>query len=189
MKHISALKDSGINRECLIIGGGHSVNDFDFEQLPNDMYVISINDHMCQMANMIIYYDRNMMDYFSKHYISENTILVGFQHRNINHTCDKCSYYYTYDDTEFGDSGFHVLHFADKVFNFKKIYLLGYDYQVKGKSYHYDEELSDSTKQKNFIRRSVDVVLPMYDTIKYNNKIYNCSKDSALKAFKCKLPY
>jgi hypothetical protein len=189
MKHINELKDIGKDKDCLIIGGGHSVNDFDFEKIPNDLYIISINNHMCQMANMIIYYDIDMMEYFDKHCIADNTILVGFQHDKINHLCDKCSYYYTYDDIDFGDSGFHVLHFADKIFNFKKTYLIGYDYQVKGKSYHYDEELSDSTKQKNFICRSIDVVLPVYKTTKYNNKIYNCSKDSALKVFKCKLPY
>lgn len=189
MEHINALSGLGNGKRCLIVGGGHSINDFKWSLLPGDFYIICINDHLSQMANMIVYYDRKMQKYFRKHYVSEGTMLVGFKNNTIDHTVDRCDYFYTYADIEFGDSGFHVLQMTDKVFDFDDIYLLGYDYRIVGKSYHHNETISDETLMKKFTGHSIGRVLPKYNNIKWQNRIFNCSKDSNLKIFKHKLPY
>ncbi len=189
MKHISELLDIGIGKRCLIVGGGDSLNRFEWDKL-NDVYVICLNNHISQMADMIIYYDTEMTTYFNKHVISDETILIGFRHRDsLDHTVERCNYYYTYEDMTFGDSGFHSLQFADKIFNFGTIYLVGYDYETKGKSYHYNEDVSDQKKLERFKTWNIGKVLPRYTEMKWNNKIFNCNEKSKLGLFNYGLPY
>lgn len=189
MKHISELSDIGKGKRCLIVGGGESLNKFEWGKL-KDTYVICINDHLSQMADMIVYYDKDMKKYFSKHYISDNTLLLGFKHsEKLDHTIERCNYYYTYSDMVYGDSGFHVLQFADKIFRFKDIYLIGLDYQANGESYHHNEEKSDPKKLDKFKKFSIGRVLSRFNDITWNNNIYNCSKISKLNIFNYALPY
>jgi hypothetical protein len=189
MKHISELTDIGIGKKCLIVGGGDSLNRFEWDKL-EDTYVICINRHLSQMANMIVYYDADMKEYFEKHSISNDTLLIGFRHSDaIDHTIDKCTHFYNYKDMMYGDSGFHVLQFADKIFNFDEIYLIGLDYQVNGASYHHDEKVSDPKKLDDFEKFSVGMVLERFSGINWTNEIYNCSKNTGLKIFKYGLPY
>ena len=138
---------------------------------------------------MILYYDKTMQDYFKKHKVSDRTLLLGFKHNTIDYTCEQCTHYYTYDDMEFGDTGYHALQFADRIFNFKQIYLIGYDYKVNVKSYHYDEERSDEKKLNDFKKWNIKEVVPKYEKMTFRNKIYNCDKNSDLKMFKYKKPY
>jgi hypothetical protein len=189
MEHINTLLGFGKGKKCLIVGGGHSLNEFKFGFVHKDIYFICLNDHYSQMADMIIYYDRKMKKYFDKHFVSKGTKLVGFKNNTIDHTVDRCDYFYTYKDIEFGDSGYHALQMADKIFDFSDIYLIGYDYKTRDKSYHYNEKVSDERLMRKFTGHSIGRVLPMYSKYKWQNRIYNCSKDSNLKLFKHKLPY
>jgi hypothetical protein len=190
MKHISELSGLGEGQRCIIVGGGASVNTLEWEKL-DDIYVICTNDHYSQMANMIIYYDKDMKEHFENHDIADNTVLIGFKHRenSINHTCERCDFFYNYSDMVFGDTGFHTLQFADKIFNFDDIYLVGLDYNHNGQSYHYDESVSDPEKLKKFEMWSIDIVLGKYKNMTWNHNIYNCSNTSALDMFKYAKPY
>ena len=188
MNHISKLKDFGVGKKCLIIGGGHSIGKINWSKV-GDYYVICINNHLLQMANMIIYYDRNMQKHFKKNLIPDETMLVGFKNNSIDYTCERCNYYYNFTDMIFGDSGFHALQFADKIFNFKTTYLIGYDYEVRGDSYHYNELVSEPDKMKKFKTWSIGKVMNKYKDIVWNNEIFNCNKDSKLELFKYALPY
>ena len=89
----------------------------------------------------------------------------------------------------FGDTGFHALQFADRIFNFSEIYIVGLDYMTHGNSYHFDEEESDPEKVKKFKEWSIDVVLDRYNDIQWRNNIYNCNKKSKLSLFPYGLPY
>jgi hypothetical protein len=193
MEHVSALANYGKGRRCLIVGGGHSLNEFRWDILPNNIYIICINNHLSQMADMIFYYDKGMKNYFMKHTIGDDTILIAHrksEDSTINSTIPRCNYYYnTINDVEFGDSGYMVLQLVDKVFKFEDVFLIGYDYKVKDRSYHHNETVSDEKKINGFVRTSIERVLPKYDTISWSNNIYNCNKDSNLKTFKYKLPY
>jgi len=190
MRNIKTLRDIGKDRNCLIIGGGHSVNNLELSAIPRNMYVIVTNNHMLPHANMIVYYDKDMRDYFNKTKIMPNQLLVGFKHSDkIDHTSNNCTHYFNYESMVFGDSGFHALQFADQVFGFNNIYLSGYDYSVKGDSYHYNEDKSNKTKQDRFITWSIGKVLNQYNDIEWKNNIFNCNRNSALDIFKYGLPY
>ena len=190
MNHINKLKDIGRDRSCLIIGGGHSVNDIDWSRIPDSMYIIGINGHYSYMADMIIYYDKDMQEYYRTRKLKPNQLLIGFKHRNsLDHTNDNCTHYYSYDDMVFGDSGFHALQFADGIFNFKDIYLTGFDYSTEGNSYHYNETESDPIKLDRFKKWSVGKVLAKYGDISWLHSVYNCNKKSKLEIFNFSLPY
>jgi len=177
LKPLSTLRDLGRGRTCLIIGGGHSVNKIDFDKIPKDVYIISTNNHKYKMADMIVYYDKDMNEYFRNKILKPNQLLVGFQHsKKLNHTTDNCTHFYTYQDMIFGDTGYHCLQFADKIFRFDKIYLTGFDYTVSGDSYHYDEDVSDKKKLKTFKKWSIGKVLLRYNDVTWTNEIYNCNK-------------
>jgi hypothetical protein len=144
------------------------------------------------MADVIVYYDKDIRDYFEKHDISDETMLIGFRKEKghkLDYTCSKCTHYYHYQDMIFGDTGFHAVQFADRIFNFDQIYLIGLDYATNGKSYHHDEDESDPEALSKFQRWSVDIVLGRYKNIQWKHKIYNCSKESALEMFEYGLPY
>lgn len=190
MKSVQTLKDIGRNRDCIIIGGGNSLNYLDLEKLPDDMYIISINNHYPELSDMIIYYDKDMQLELSKRILKPNQLLLGFKHSTkLDHTNVNCTHYYDYKDMIFGDSGFHAVQFADLIFNFKNIYLAGYDYQIKGSSYHHNEIESDHIKLARFQKWSIGKVLSKYKLMTWKNNIYNCYADSSLKVFKHKLPY
>jgi len=190
MKHIADLFGLGNGKDCLIIGGGTSLAEFDFTQDLEDIYVISINQHYNQLADMIVYYDRKMQKYFrNPDHVPDDVLLVGFRHNHIDYTVERCTHYHDYKDIVFGDSGFHCLQFADRIFGFNNIYLLGYDYYTGDTTYHYNESQSDETAMNRFKTWSIAEVLPKYNNIEWVNSIYNCSHESALRLFPYKLPY
>jgi hypothetical protein len=193
MKHISELLGIGEGKKCLIVGGGPSLNTFEWDKL-EDTYIICINDHFPQLADMIVYYDKDMRDYFKEYTIPDRTLLMGFRKNkddvcSIDHTCERCDYYYTYMDMEYGDSGYHTLQFADHILNFSEIYLIGLDYTTDGRSYHYNETESDPEKLEKFQKWSIEIVLKKYFNMDWTNDIYNCSRNSALDIFEYKLPW
>jgi hypothetical protein len=185
MNHVSDLKDIGITKRCLIVGGGHSVKDIDFDKIPPDVTIICTNNHATEYADIIIYYDKDIQKLYKNKIVSCD-YMIGFLHKKLDHTCDQCTHYYNYNDIVFGDTGFHSLQLADKIFNFTKIYLVGYDYSVCGKSYHYEEEVSDEKKMSDFVKASINEVKNKYKTIYWNNEIYNTSENSNLSTFKHK---
>ena len=186
MKHINDLEGIGDGKTCLIVGGGHSVNDFDFSRVPKNVSIIGTNQHKVNIADIVIYYDKDMRDYFNDNLVFAD-YLIGFTNNSIDYTSDNCTHYYNYNDITFGDTGFHALQFAERVFNFENIYLIGYDYQVKGDSYHFEESKSDEVKQKKFINWSINQVLTKYSRKKWKANIYNCFKGSKLTLFPYKL--
>jgi hypothetical protein len=191
MKHISGLLDFGLGRRCAIVGGGLSLNRFRWDLIDKDIYMICINRHMRGLANMIIYYDKEMMKFYEKYgeTVPHETLLVGFQHGKSINCCKRCNYYYGNNDIIFGDSGFHALQIAQNIFNFSEIFLIGYDYETQKRTYHWNEEVSDQHKMNKFTKHSIGRVLPMYKKFEWTNRIYNCNKESKLDLFTYGVPY
>jgi hypothetical protein len=190
VKSIKSLRGLGRGRKCLIIGGGVSLSELEFSLLPSDIYIISINNHCYKMADMIIYYDKDMREFHLENEPKPFQLLLGFRHSTkLDHTSKNCTHYYSYENMIFGDSGFHALQFADSIFNFKEIYLAGYDYYTTGRTYHHNEDVSDPDKMYRFNTWSIGKVLDKYSDIEWKNKIYNCNKLSKLTEFNYKLPY
>lgn len=185
MTHIGELKGFGNGRECLLVGNGASVNYFPWNRI-GDWYVIGMNKTVPK-AQMIVYYDKDMSEYYTENTIHPDVKLVGYKHRAIDRTCPRCDYYYTKDDMVYGDSGYHVLQFADRLFDFDTINLIGYDYNFDKDSYHWDEKESDRKKIVDFCKHSLRVIQRYYK-ITWKHKIYNLARKdlSALEAFEYK---
>lgn len=184
MDHINQLRGFGKGRKCLLVGGGHSLKGFSLDSVPPDVYIICANNHKYLSADMVVYMDADMNQYWEEcgEELYDDTLLIGYSHKAIANVCERCTHYYTHEDMVFGDTGFHMLQFADKIFNFKEIYLIGYDYSTFENSYHWNEDKSDKIKMGNFIKHS-ESVLPRYSEIKWKNKIYNLSLGSKLECF------
>ena len=180
MKHISDLKNFGTGRDCVIIGGGTSLDDFDRD---HGMYQISCNTHWHDSADMIIYYDLDVKEYYEKTVLNDKQILIGYKYMKSIHTCERCNYFYTYDDMVFGDTGFHAMQFADKLFNFSHIYLVGFDYYLKGGKYHHSGADNEQTKIDSFMKYTNEIIMNKYSVYKPVNKIYNCNIASRLEMF------
>jgi hypothetical protein len=179
MEHINALADMGLGKSCILIGNGPSVRT-----LPEGIFRIGMNSTPV-VCDMIIYYDKEVAAEFDKRDAAPADKLLGLRTRNgkIDNTSRYCTHYYTERDMIFGDTGFHVLQFADRIFNFSRIYLAGYDYSIDGRSYHFYEGESDPAKLERFQKWSIGRVLDMYESIDWRNEIYNLNADSALKVF------
>lgn len=189
IKYIGELKQIGIGKKCIIIGNGLSIASFDFSLLKEPFYIIGINDYKANIKpNMLFYFDKEMQEHYTQNEIDMSTILIGYQEGKINYLCPRCNYYYSHNDIVFADTGCHALQFADRLFNFPEIYLVGFDYDCELKTYHYKEDNSDREKLVRFLKHSIQSVQKYYK-IKWQNKIYNCNNQSALKAFEYKLPY
>jgi hypothetical protein len=187
MRHISELNGIGINHSCIIIGGGLSVRDFDFNSIPEDFIRFEINyPHAETRIDYQIYYDQTQLEYWKNAKTSypdrEN---IAFKHWENN-----AEYYFDFDDIDidpqFCDTGFYALWFCDKVFQFSNIYIIGYDYKTNGKSYHWYEEESNKDLLDRFHIHSIEKVKKVYYRHDWNNKIYNCNPNSALTLFEYK---
>lgn len=188
MKNINSLSDSGIDKKCLIIGNGPSVKNFNLSAVPPDVYIIKINKpEGIKYASMYIYYDKDINEYYEKHQdeILTHCQLVGFKHKKLDYTNDRCNYYYSLQDVEFGDTGYHALQIADKIMKFSEIYLIGFDYTCDLTTYHFNEITTSLKKIYRFLKHSITVV-QRYHMKGWQGDIYNCNEQSALKAFKYK---
>lgn len=184
MEHISALENIGRGRSCLLIGNGPSVKELLPAEMPAEMFTIGMNNTPLT-CDMLVYYDSDVAAALDLKDQPPARYLVGFKTANgkVDNTCRHCTHYYTQDDRVMGDTGFHALQFADRVFRFDEMYLVGYDYKARGATYHFYEDESDKEKMARFGKWSVDVVLNMYAKEAWRGKIFNCNEGSALKAF------
>lgn len=196
IQHISALQDIGKDKYCLIIGGGLSVRKLDIHLVPFHFDIICINNHFNDIADTIIYYDKDMKEHFDNVGIIGSQRLIGFRNNGCDNTSKHCTHFYTAKDHTYGDTGFSALQFADRVFNYYHIFLIGYDYTVDKNTHHENEEStkyvkedSDKTCYDRFVIHSIGKVLPMYDTLEIKNKVYNCNPDSAIKRFEYRTDY
>lgn len=185
MKHISELKDFGVNKKCIIIGNGNSSAIFNYSNINVDDYIIfGINKAEIELPyHTVFYYDKDMGEYYANNDKGQFK-LVGFKHKSIDHTSHNCDYYYTFTDIVFGDSGLHVLYLADKIYRFKEIYLIGFDYRLKDNSISYFNslDLKEQERKHKFLIHSIRVV-QKYHSIEWDNEIYNVNENSILDAF------
>jgi hypothetical protein len=182
-KHISSLAGIGRGQKCIIYGGGTSLDDF--REPDGDYFRISCNQHRNHLANIIIYYDEIMKDYYNNNKVRDDQLLIGFKNNLLNNCAGHCTHFYTFNDIQYGDTGFHALQFADKIFQFSEIYLAGYDYYTKGDKYHHSQAPGGDTQR--FILHSIGRVLHLYQLYKNQNIVYKCNPDSLLP-YKFNLP-
>lgn len=179
MKHIKELQGIGKGKKCLLAGNGISAEKYNYSDFQGDIIGMNKTPVKCKY---LVYYDNKMKDYYASVKIDNDIMLIGYNHKNINYLCDRCNYYYTYDDIVFGDTGFHVLQFADSIFEYDEIYLIGYDYECNLTRHHFTEETTELKEIFYFLKWSIHVIQRYYQ-YQWKHRIYNLNERSALKAF------
>jgi hypothetical protein len=171
------------DNRCILIGGGESVNDFDFSKLPKDIVVIAVN--RCFVDINIRY--QIFTDPFFKEWAEQNPInggrfLIGPKHINFY----RMDYYYEFEKHiyEGFHSGYHALQVA-QFLGFEEIYLIGYDYYEENLLHYYEGKYNTEITQneKNAIKASFHKWIEDFNKIKWIPKIYNCNPKSKLKKF------
>lgn len=201
MLRIDALKNKGIGKHCLIIGGGTSVTNFDFNNI-SDVDIISINDSIPEgmKVNYCMYNDTCFLSVYENKKIWEKCDEV---------ICNASAYYkhctYIYKDHELypclqdDDTGLKAILLAKNIMKYENIFLIGFDFYTKeingvkvshfhgddvgkGKKYH------SQTNLDNHIKR-LSVFIERYEKIKNIEGVFNCNSESALKVFPFKQPW
>ena len=177
-KSVTELTGIGTGKKCIIYGGGTSLDDFPKADFP-DYVKISTNQHRWEQADIIVYYDPDIQEFYTTKQLKPNVKLIGF---HVNEACTRlaptCTHHYGLDDAGLGDTGYITMQLADRIFNFSTIYLAGFDYYTVGGIYHESETPGGDCSK--FERMSINVVLPLYHKYKPTNVIYKCNSKSLL---------
>jgi hypothetical protein len=178
---VHKLSGIGTGKRCVIIGGGESKNHFDIAHLDYSFDIISCNLHGIDRCRMMIFHDKEIADAIPRIQILPEYIIGSKQNVTLG-----CTHEYlasditTGADVDFGDTGYHALQMADRIFNYSEIYLVGFDYITGEYSYHWDELMSNERKLSDFRKHSIGVVLPKFKAYQPKNKVRLSSLPSAL---------
>ena len=200
MQWVTDLKGRGAGKQCLIIGGGLSVEDFDFSSLPDDFVRICINDALPENVRIdyLIYNDPKMIPVIKNLELPESIKVISFG----NSSCERTDYHYRNSHLNCEDSdntGLKALLLAKEVMNFDKIFLIGYDFHTnvingievshfQGDPIGHDTKFPVRSLLDQHFKRLKDMVF-QFEIIKNMTGIYNCYKNSRLRKFEYALPY
>lgn len=201
MQRITELKDIGIGKKCLLIGGGMSVLNFDFSRLPDDFVKIVVNDAFPNgiRVDYMIYNDLSFLKMLKNLKIPEGVKIIGY----VNNPSKKMHYGYRLSDlkcvSDFSNTGLKALLIAKNIMRFDEIYLIGFDFhtrKVSGKqqSHFFGDDIGHNRKypEKRMLNDHFERLKGMvceFEVIKERENVYNCYKDSKLKIFSYLLPY
>jgi len=187
LKSIKKLKNTQ-RGECLIIGGGTSVNEINFTSLL-PMKKIAVNRyHLKHTVDYQIHTDKYFSEWLERNPIPEETILIGLE----SHATKRTDYFFNWNIiTEGFHTGFYALQIAEYL-GFREIYLVGYDYYAKGERIYYfdsepDFEITEVEKDMMLSVFDSKRLQDDFDKIDWKAKIYNCNPKSELKKFPIKL--
>ncbi len=218
MQGISVLKDRGKDKDCLIIGGGTSVLDFDFMRT-RKLDTIAVNDSFPENAKIdyCMYNDACFLPVYKAKRLWER---CGEVIANAKSYYDGAKYYYKDSDlppsVDDDDTGLKAIILAKDVMRYERIFLIGFDFYTLDKEGNIQENVEiDITKPvdhsnyrshfhgdpvganekytcemnlTNHINR-LSVFLKRYKKIKNIQGVYNCNKDSALRLFPHAMPW
>ena len=215
MKHITELKNGGRDRQCLIVGGGHSVADFPFFRLPHNITVIGLNYHdpvfIIHNADFkldyVIYIDNDFKQIMGQtgypDNIRGNAKLIGYKSKRkheINKISDRCNYYY--DDETIDINGiqsvlYYALQIANDIMRFDKIFLIGIDNKfVSGESHYWHDKILGNTKtmeitpqQKQLMSKHMHMTYKLFARKTNYNNVYNCNPDSNVDCWPYGVPW
>jgi hypothetical protein len=182
MKNISELYnlESG---KCVLIGGGYSVNGFDFNSLDSEIMRIAVN--RCFVDTRIdyqIFTDPFFIEWIKKYPLEDARCLIGPRHLIY----DRVDFYYDFGEhiNEGFHTGYHALQIAE-LLGFEEIYLIGFDYNSNGKAHYYEGLYNTEITEleKKAVKSSFGKWLKDFNKREWKAKIYNCNPDSGLKKF------
>lgn len=209
MKSVRLLKDLGRGKDCLIIGGGMSVKDFDFSKLPKDMIVLCINNAVPDNVNIdyLVYCDCCFIDVLKQLDLSRIKNIISFKDTYYNRLnfkgeifvyshCDLSQKVVINDSDNTGIKGIVI---AKHIMQFDKVYLIGFDFKIeiidgKKQSHFYGDEVGKDKKyyeinHLNSHYKRLPQMVKEFDRLKNVDNIFNCNKNSALTLFSYALPF
>ena len=156
---IQQLRNKGKNKTLLLIGGGDSCKNFDYKSIKyDDVMVVNINKTNIK-PDYLVYLEDAYVIYQTTHPIDDKIVLIG----NELVLCNRTDYFYSRKDVVEGHGcGFYALQIADKIMEYKKIILAGYDFY------------GDS--------RDWNKLIPDYALVKWGNVI-NINPDSKINKY------
>ena len=196
IRHVSAFSGYGEGRDCIILGGGHSVAAFRFDRVDPrvDLYAINIVD-----LEKIRYLDRPVLmqfvtdvSNFSQLYTASHGVRVspicaledGLKSNEIAQAMT--SYFFSKQDYE--DCGveltfFYAAQILKKIFGYGKIFLTGIDgYFVEGIAHYWGDkvgELSIGSQALSMMQKHFQICAKKLSMIKHKYPfIYQTNKQS-----------
>lgn len=200
MQRVTVLKDIGKGKPCIIIGGGTSVETFDFSKVRNTT-VISVNNSIPNGVDVeyVIYNDACFTPVLKEYRLWESHKVIAYcGSMNIN-----CQYYYRPEDClpaiEDDNTGLKSLIIARNILGFEKIYLVGFDFYTvnvngKLKSHFYGDEVGHNKKYecdmnlKNHYAR-LPKMIAQFDKVADMPFVYNCNQKSELGLYPHAMPW
>lgn len=201
MQRITVLKDIGVGKKCLIIGGGMSVQDFDFDKLDPDIVTIGVNESGIECpidTDYMVYNDVSFIKILKvlilENKIPQKTHIIGFANSNYKNSAD---YYYRNEDVnpckDQDNTGMKAIVIARNIMNFDVCYLIGFDFQTrkvgdKEQSHFYGDPIGKEKKYpavqllKSHFQR-LKIMIDQFENISNLTNIYNCYEGSSLKLF------
>jgi hypothetical protein len=190
-------------KNCVIIGGGSSLTDFDFSKLDNT-FTIAINNSIFYYpkASFCIFIDRKFLkqnDRESIHFLKKykGLIFSAFRTKYFlesprgSNICNFSLNDIKPQDNFYGglyhsrSSGLAAINLA-LMMQPKKIYLLGYDYDYDAITKHfYNKPGEDKYENENaYIKKRCHFVTRLYNKFKkWDDRIINCNLKSNIDAF------
>ncbi len=200
MRSVNDIRNIGKDKNCLIIGGGLSVNNFDFSKLPNDYITIAVNNALPKDVRIdyIVYNDANFLRIIKDLNLNDHTKVIG----SDSSPFPGIHYYFRNEQISClgsDNTGLRALMIARDVFCCKEIYLIGFDFHtriIKGQeqSHFYGDKFGKTEKYPTYQQvkdhfKRLNVFIEQFDRIQDISNIYNCYEESSLKKFPYKLPY
>ena len=197
MRYVTELKGTGKHKSCLVVGGGFSTGGFNFQVI--NMPVFACNDSLYFWGkneyqfppDYMVYFDRNMQRVIPNMKITRRTKVIGYN-ENQSRPCD---YLFRMLDIkpECRDSdniGMKVVALCKKVFDFDKIFLIGFDFTHREYTSHYQGETIgkegkyvNQQKFENHKKNLTDVFPKQFERISHFENVFNLNKESRLKIF------
>ncbi len=205
MHYVTDLKDIGNDKDLLIIGGGFSAGDFDYEKI-KDMTTLALNDSLyfddgytIIEPDYMMYNDLNMIKVIKEMIFPDKTKVIGLN----NAYWPDVDYCFRKLDIAPARDGHNLavkaILLAQKVFSFSRIFLTGIDFYTKtvnGKvtSHLHGEKIGVGQKyvddrHYNTHLKNLDKRVDEFNVIEDRNNIFNCNPDSRLTIFSFLKPY
>lgn len=176
---ISELRNSGIGKKCLIFGRGPSAK---LLESPTYIYRVKSECNLIVMSvnarSRILKYDYNVYcDMVYHKYVDKSVkqIAPSFLKSDVPD--------YTFNFDKVGNSGQVALYIAQFIFNFDRIYLIGFDFYNMNGSTHFDEDGVVKDYPFELMMKQFEGILWDYE------KIVNLNPFSRLKLFKTPLDF
>lgn len=202
MNRITALAGAGVGFDLIMVGGGHSVADFDFSRRPGER-VMALNDALYvggkwhYVPDYICYYDANMIRVLQGMKIQKETKVIGYN----NSMWPGLDFDYRMTDVhptrQHHCIAAKALVIACNIMRFNRVFLVGIDFTAKeidgktvshfqgdpiGPGLKYSDETHFKTHLGNLDRTEE------FTDLHFEN-VYNCNPESKLRKYEFKKPY